>query len=370
MRKLILFTLLLVVCFSVSAQDIRDPRIFIPPIEGVGRPADNAYFYRQLSSEVVFLYYSLVRSERFSDYTLKAVIWPLIVSEEPAVVPTPVPRRPNPAPGTREFFSWEVNENILFFDPSADTVVVPEPDIPAEITNFTLVLELIDNYTGKNIGQQRLDFTTIDVQVRDLLSVLVYNLLSGLPDVDETYDWRENWFFLETSLLWSPRIYYRDNTHLINPDVPPIYNLENYGARAALELQFLSFMSFGIGLQIISDNFEISDTVQHNDVMLELPLAVKLVFKPANKIMIEPYCGLNYNFSLTNTTETSRAGWFYGMQLGIKAGAGMIVLDSRYMMDFQMSTLTVNNQNYDRNSAQVAFGYKIGFARKRSLLDY
>ena len=375
MKKFIFGLLILIITFPLFAQDIREARIFVPPVTGYGRAGDNAYFYRQLTSEVVLQYYGLVRSQRFCDYILRAEIVPFGHEEPKAVreVRSPVPDNPLPPlnniPGTREYFSWEIDNNIYFYDTTGDDnyepnvmpVYNPGTQEIKDDYEFILNIELINNLTNELLGEQQLVYAAVDASVGDLLSILVFNMLAGIPDIEETNDWHDKWIFLETSFLWAPRIYIEDNIET--------YNWTNFGLRAAFEFHFSGFMSFGAGAQIVQDKL-VLDAVEYNDLILEFPIALKFVFKPANHFVLEPYAGISFNVSLLNTTIPSVSSWFAGLQFGIKAGQGMIVIDPRYSQDIETSEFPGKNNSYYRNSMQIGIGYKIGFFLKRSILDY
>ena len=374
MKKLIFVVFLLIIALPVHTQVIREARVYVPPVAGHGRLSDKAFFYRQLTSEVVFQYYALVRSQRVCDYILRAVIVPFGMgeAEEFEEIVSPIPENPFPPvrnkKGVREYFSWEVRDNIYFYDASGednyDPNAVQSTDEPFIITDgqeFSLKLELINNVTGETLGKQQLVFTTVDASVGDLLSIQVYNMLAGIPDIEETYDWRDNWLFLEASFLWAPRIYTEENQSI---------NWINFGLRLAFEFHFIDFLSLGIGSQFVQDWVVSNRYGEFRDLILETPISLKGVFKPAEQFVIEPYGGIALNFSLMNATKPPAASWFAGLQFGVKAGPGMIVIDPRFSMDFGKSSLVGTPVVYQRDSMQIGIGYKMGFFLKRSVLDY
>ena len=185
MRK-IFFLLLLIVCLPVFGDDVRKARIFVPPIAGTGKQGDNAFFYRYFTSEVVSQNYPQARSQRASDYILKGSIVPLTEGVElSSRSASPVPRRPNPplesASGSREYFSWEINDNIFFYDTSGEDNYDPYA-VSANRPEFVLILELIDNVTGDLQEKQQLIYSAVDASVGDKLSITVYNMLIGISN--------------------------------------------------------------------------------------------------------------------------------------------------------------------------------------------
>jgi len=372
MKKLVFVILMFITALPISAQVIREARVYVPPVSGHGRLSDKAFFYRQLTSEVVFQYYSLVRSQRVCDYILRAVIVPFGMEEEEfEEIVSPIPINPLPPVsnkrGVREYFSWEVNNNLYFYDASGEDNYDPnaakqdESFVIADGQEFSLRLELINNITGDTLGKQQLVFTTVDASVGDLLSIQVYNMLAGIPDIEETYDWRDKWLFLEASFLWAPRIYIQANQSV---------NWLNFGLRLAFEFHFVDFLSLGIGSQFVQDWVVSKKYGEFRDLILETPISIKGVFKPAEQFILEPYGGIALNFSLMDATKPSTASWFAGLQFGVKAGPGMIVIDPRFSMDFEESSLVGTPIKFQRNSMQIGIGYKMGFFLKRSILDY
>jgi hypothetical protein len=342
------------------------------------------FFFRQLTSEVVHQYFSLVRSQRVSDYILKGAIVPFThqpqTRTQRQATTNPVPPILMPPlsfiPGTREFFSWEINDDILFFDSAGEDISLanePAPVIPVtplvidENQEFYFRLELIDNLTGTIIARQQFIYLGVDNNVRDMISVLVYNMLSGIPDIEITNYWRDNLFFVEGSLLWAPRIYTNnDPTMVVNQSV----NLMNFGIRTSMELHFTNYMSFGTGFQLAQDWIMIGDD-EYLDLLFELPLSLKFVLKPGEHYMLEMYGGIGYNFSLINRTIPSLSSWHLGFQIGVKAGSsGMIVIDSRFFSDLEESSLPGIDFNYMRRGLYIGVGYKYGFFLKRSMRDF
>jgi hypothetical protein len=131
-------------------------------------------------------------------------------------------------------------------------------------------------------------------------------------------------------------------------------------------------MSISAGAQITQDLITISGVDEEfSDLLLEVPLALKLVFKPTDYFRLEPYGGISFNYSLLGTTEPSSLSWFAGLQFGIRAGAGMLVIDPRFFMDFEDSALSGRDIGYQRICIYLGVGYKIGIIPKRPIrLDY
>lgn len=353
--------------FSLFAQTYREAKIYIPPIIGTGTMEDNAFFFKQLAYEVILQYHSLVRSRNGSDFILMGTIAPYTGEDDfPADLPEesefsgrgPVPARPIPdirnIDGNHEFFSWEVEGNLLFFDASGGDNYNPEKvEEPAPERNESVfTLELIESSSGKIVARQYLIYKMPDPSVGELVSVLVYYMLSGIPDIEETDNWRSNFLFVNLSGIWSPEFYL---------DQKQPANWINFGASLFAEFRFTDLLSAGLGVQFVK---EVEN--EYDDFILEIPLAVKLVFEPINNFQIEPYAGGSLNLSLTGTTQPFHLSVFLGIQFGIRAGPGMVTIDPRLSIVPEESSI----ENW-RYRFQISVGYKFGFFPKRAVLrDY
>jgi len=330
LKKTAVLFLLTLASFSLFAQNFRELKIYVPPIDGEGVQGDNAYFYGRLSYEVAFQKHSLVRALRGSDFTIKGSI--ITLEKMLSVVGV----------NSNSYYDARIRSN--------DSLVFN--------------VELLNSATGEVIGDQYVIYNRIDSSVERYVSTIVYNLLSGIPDIEIIEDWRDRWVFLEATALWAPRIY-RGKYDSVN--------WANFGLRLAVDVQFLNFLALDAGISFIQDRVVVSATEgEFRDLILEIPIALKAVIKPRNNyLMIEPYGGISINSSLMEFTKPSTLSWFAGTQLGIKAGPGMLVIDPRFTMDFSKSYINnANKVQYQRYMLQIGLGYKIGFFRKKPKLDY
>jgi len=339
-KKYLILLPLLLFGFSLFAQTSRETKIFVQPVTGTGRQGDISFFYGRLCNEVVFQYYVLVRNRLNSDFMIRSSIKPFVEEDESRTA----------ADEKDTLRTRETVENN-----SSDTEAANE---------FVFTVELINTETGRNIGGQRLIYTsTSDASVGNLISIIVYNLLSGIPIIGEMDDWRDKWLFLGLNGIWAPRIYTGERQSA---------SWANFGLGITAEFHFLDFMSFGIEPQLVQDWVVVSESSgeAYTDLMLEIPLLVKFVLKSFDNFAVEPYLGASFNFSLTGTTEPSLCSWRAGIQLGIKAGPGMIIIDPRFSMDFTKSVIVSNQVEYSRLMINVALGYKFGLIQKNTARNY
>jgi hypothetical protein len=376
MRKFPLFLALFLACFSLYGQTLREARIYVPPIDGAGRTADNDYFFRQLIYEIILQYHTTAKSLRDSDYTLKGTIEPVNgePEEEPVVIQdstySPVPDRPVPPVrnsfGRREFFSMDTGGEIYFFDTSGEdnSRAPPAPPVKdsASLQNtqeegekYYFILEISDSKTGEILENQSIIFIRPDASVKELLSTVVYNMLSGIPEILMQNESRNESIFFEIGIIWTPRIYYGGYESI---------NWLNFGVKFGLEFQILKFMAVGAGAQITLDRID-NDAGDFRDLQLEAPVSIRYVQKLGEKYIIEPYAGAAWNYSLGGLTQPSMFSWFAGFQFGMKAGSGMIIFEPRFSMDFFDSVLLEDDTEYGRYCIQLGIGYKYNAFQKK-----
>jgi len=386
MKKFIVLLLLILTGFSLFAQTYREGRIFIQPViettvTGTGQTGANSYFFQRLTYETVLQYHTLAANPNDADYILKGTLGPFTgienifeiiapvngiepVSADSAVSPvmpsaTPVPEHANPpvqnTEGRREFFSWETdNEYILFYGSAGDSNYEQPPPVveivnPQDVQEYIFTLELIDNLTGEVIGRQYIIYDTIDASINDYLSVIIFNMLAGIPRFEIPDDLREQWLFFDLSVLWLSHIY-------LNQSLPN--DFLNFGFRLSADFHFTDFLAIGLGVQIARESIN-----GKTGITATLPVALKYIYKPGDSLMIEPYTGISFNYSIRS--DSSPYSWFAGCQIGIAAeDYGFFTIDPRFSVDFTKSTL-----GDTRVVFEVGIGYKFGYFPKRSSAD-
>jgi len=367
------------VCFSLYGQVTREPKFYIAPIEGFGRETDNDYIHKRLTYEVILQYHTVVKLKYDSDFIFKGTIElsdeMTSGSSEQVVIKTdnnnPVPGNPIPPIsneyGRREFFSMVYGDKFYFFDSTGTDNTIRsavketeslEPDAQKKEKKYYLNLELIDNRTEEVISKQNFVFVNADASVDKLISTVISSLLSDISNVPLLIgDSRDRWIYIETSALYTPRIYYEgiDSTSFLG-----------FGVKLGLEFHFLKFLSLGAGVQVTWEQIEISDNTV-TDFLLEVPLSLKYGLKLSDKFALEPYGGASINFSLGDTIQPSMFSWFAGVQFGIKdkKETGMFVFDLRFAMDFANPSIPDESIEYQRYCFQVGIGYKFGFFQRR-----
>jgi hypothetical protein len=372
MRKFVLSAMFFLVCLSVFGQPSdRELKLFVLPIAGYGKEKDNDYFFKQLAYEVFFQHHTAVESKDQSNYIFKGTIEPVSGVPVKEIPPDPSAEKDkygalleraqppvNNSSGRREFFSIEKDEEIYFLDQAGDVNSSLEIKAQAQEEGYFFILEMLDSGTGELLGRKKLLFYVTDASVGKLVSVIVYDLLSNIPQLPpKRGDSRDRWLYFEISALWMPRIYYNGYDKI---------NLLGFGMKFGMELHFISFMSLGAGAQVTQDIIS-SGGADYQELTMEIPASIKFTLKIEDKYALEPYGGAALNYSLGNKIEHSKYSWFAGVQLGIKdiSETGMFVIDPRFSMDFYDSAVPSANIEYRRYCVQLGFGYKFGAIQKK-----
>jgi len=206
---------------------------------------------------------------------------------------------------------------------------------------------LIDSGTGDVLGKKKILYSSPDAYVSKLVSIVVRDLLSDIPDTPpkRVSSGGDKWLYLEGSILLAPKFYSNSKS---DPD------LFCFGVKLGAEFRFLDFMSASTGAQITqNDDFTLTD------FLLEVPIVLRFIIKLDKKFELEPFGGTAINFSLKEKSPSPYYSWFMGVQFGIKDKneKGMIFVEPRFSMDF-------NNDN--RYCIQLGFGYKFGLFPKRN----
>ena len=309
---------------SVSAQQaaFRETKIYVPPIDGTGIIDDMAYFYKQITGEITRQFRTLGKTRRTSDYVITGRLMPL--------------------------YEAEIDRSAL---PSG-----------SENDGHILYLELFNNDIGEIIATQFITYSVPDETTEESLSVIIYNMLSGIPDLLEgtaSYEtWRNKWLYASLNFLWVPRVYNGLYQSL---------NIASVGAEAMVDFQFLPFLSLKLGAEVTQDWISVYSSTgeAYTDMILDIPAALAFVFRPQEIFMLEPYIGINYNISLTNVTQPYPLSWMAGVEWGIKLGYGILTIDPRFSMDFGRSFVINRQVEYWRYTIYLGLGYKIGFIDRK-----
>jgi len=318
LKKTAFFLFLALACGSLWAQAYREVKIYVPPLDGVGFIDDMALFYKKITGEIVMQYRTLGKARVLSDYVITGKVMP--IAEEEIELP---------------------------------------PD--SEDDEYVLYVELFDNAQNVAIGEQFITFTIPDENTERALSVILYNLLSAIPDVMELYgeedNWRNRFVYFGLCFLWNPRVY--TATH-------QAVNIAQVGAEFVTDVHILSFLSARIGAELSQDWVVVLPNekgLATMDMIIQFPLSIAYVLRPFQNIMMETYLGASFNLSLQKTTNTYPFSWHAGVEFDIRLGPGILTIDPRFSQDIGGSSLP-DGQGYWRYTIHLGIGYKLGFFKR------
>jgi hypothetical protein len=309
MKKNIIWLLLLYSSFSLYAQS-NTAAVFVPSVTGTGsKPGDNEYFYKQLIAEVTYQKFNLAKAKKDAEFSLVGTL-----SEHPDY-----------------------------------------------LRQYVLHLAIVDNKTNKSRSDGELVYENPE-DIKDLFPSLVYTLLFTIPEGAGKDNWRNQWMYAGVSAFWTPRIYTSESAST---------HLANFGGGLFSEYHLLNFLSVGAGFELASDLTKVYAKIGENysNVLLEIPVYIKFVFKPGDYFLIDLYGGVHLNLPFEKTTEPPVISWLIGVQYGVKAGPGVLFIDPRFSMDIGESLMdrdsAFKDLSFQRYILHLGIGYKLGFFTKR-----
>jgi hypothetical protein len=130
-------------------------------------------------------------------------------------------------------------------------------------------------------------------------------------------------------------------------------------------------LSLGAGFEYASDLIRVSPNAGENygNMLLEIPVFVKFVFKPGGYVIVEPYTGIQFNIPFDKTILPPLMSWLIGLHYGVKTGPGILFIDPRITFDIGKSGMDPDSPfkdiSFQRNIIHLGIGYKFGFFTKR-----
>ena len=315
-KKIIFILLIFRAVFTVSAQTRQGVSVFVPQITGVGsKPDDNSHFYKQLIFELSVQNLGITQTLKDADYSL---------------IGTLVPNK-----GNKDWLSGK--------------------------EQYSFRLELQDNKTGKIIADGELIYETPE-DLNNLFPSMVNTLISTIPEKGIENEWRNKLLYLGGAGFWTPRIYDGDNqsTYFIN-----------FGGGIYAEYHFINIMSVEAGFELAADWVTVAaNNVSNNrNLLLEIPVMIKLVIKPDSHFMLEPYVGAHFNVPFYTTTKPPLISALLGFQYGVKTGPGILFIDPRFSLDIGESAVEappgISAPSFQRYIIHLGVGYKFGILQKK-----
>jgi hypothetical protein len=201
-------------------------------------------------------------------------------------------------------------------------------------------------------------------ETNEYLPLLVFTMLANIsvPEAEPTpaavidNAWQRKWFYVGAGAIWTPRVYEGEFQSA---------SLYNFGGGVFLEWRDLNILSISAGAEVVQDWIAISAANQKEvkGFVLELPVLVKLVFRPSRYFMLEPYGGVQLNLPLGGDGQVPP---FFsitaGLQYCAKAGPGAFFIDGRAAVDMGKSMLEpADSRGFQRFAIKLGVGYKFGF---------
>lgn len=219
---------------------------------------------------------------------------------------------------------------------------------------YVLHLSLIDNIEERIMVEEELYYTTT-LDLSEWLRVILFTMLSNIPlpelgtRVAED-PWRYKWLYLGATVDW-------DNRRYINGPYTSVR--DGVAGRLFVEFHFLDFASLEGGMGLARDQ-PVYDGAEHVALTLEGFGLLKVVFKPFNYFMLEPYGGVIFNFQISPIVTVPPLAWAAGFQAGLRMGPGLFVVDTRFALDLGLSSIGTEIE-FARQLVRVGLGYKFGF---------
>ena len=248
-----------------------------------------------------------------------------------------------------------VMEMIAAITPASEEYV---PDQDTEKTDEHDIVHVPDQDTEKadehdivHVPDQDSDKTAEPVQKLYELTEFVNS------NVSELYDWRNKKWYFSGTVAWAPRAYIGEYLSAFFP---------NACIGVAAEFHFKDRFSVEAGLAVTTDwvALDPAGDADFRDLILEIPVSFRYVFKPSTHFMLEPYAGLIFNIAFYGTIKPPPVSWMAGFQYGVKAGPGIIIIDPRFSMDITKTRLNEiygYKAEFDRIKIYMSAGYKFSF---------
>jgi len=176
---------------------------------------------------------------------------------------------------------------------------------------------------------------------------------------DDEVDWRDKFLYLNMCIVWIPKVYTASSSS---------YNIVSVGVELLADVHPISFLSVRVGAELSQDLIVVHSSEIMSDMILDFPVSVAYVFSPKPNIMLEPYLGVNLNFSLQGVTSPYHFSWNAGAELSLKTALGTLMVDPGFSRDFGKSSLKTypngEELEYWRSTIHLGIGFKIGIMNR------
>jgi hypothetical protein len=365
MKQWAVWALLLCIGIPLAAQNQPNVTVYVEPVIGTDSgPEDIEYFNRLIPEKLEEQNFSVVRTPQLADYTLTGTI----VRQKTSDAQEPFFEQGTPYGNDEQL--PDSSADLLFTYGGASGGRLP--------SMYILHLTLLDNGTGETVDKLDL-FYTAPNEIDELILLQINSLLNiagtrppsrgNIPPVIivSSDGWRNRTWYFGGQAFWTPRVYEGNSTSTYYTNFGGGLFAEYHFLKLATgKREFLKFFAAGTGIELVPDWVADTDLPDDNywDCVLEIPVLIKGVFKPASYFALSPYAGVNLNLALLRKTKPPLFAWKLGFQYGVKAGPGIIVIDPWFSMDMGKSSLAAErigeSGQYQRYMMHIAIGYKYG----------
>jgi len=333
----IVLLLLLSAAFSLHAQSKNTISIFFSTITGISyRPEDNKTLAGMLTTELSERKYTMINTPEGADYLMYGTI--SLYDENEDYISKIAPN-----------ITYTYNDGLLYNN-------------YGQLYILQLVMKKVD--TGDIILHNILYLTIEDIY--PVFPLLMSNLALHVGGMSTDNRWDDSWLHLGVSVFWTPRVYFGSREGL--QSVP----FDNFGGGVSAELHFWKHLSLEAGLEIAPDRIGYTNSETYQNIMLEIPFALKYIAKPTQYFKLAPYAGVHFNIPLFRITKSPPVAWMVGVTGGVRVGKGMIFMEPRFSMDIGRSKLYSDTgedayilADYQRYIVHVGIGYKHSFFTKK-----
>jgi len=253
-----------------------------------------------------------------------------------------------------------------------------EEPAPPDEKQFVLQIDLIRNEDDVNMVSFSFLFNDVD-EMYDFNLYLLYEAMASIP-ITKAYDvaaaeegdfWRNKWLYIRASFDYPISFYELLEPKQLNNSSPLwSYHLDHAiipfpGATLGLELQYLSWMSTEVDINIYFGNPVSKSLIPTITVQQKFPI------KPTKIFMLEPYLAVSFPMETSSAVKQFPVvGTGGGFQLGVKGGnMGAFFLDINFiyfigdvvMKNTYYPTDSTQDVHYRRFTLGLGIGYKIGF---------
>ena len=384
MKIKLFFTLFIFTSAFLFAQYNVKPTYYVTNVMGTGNaPGDNTFLANLMEMEIRIRDYTVTENPREADYTLTGIIRPFpgpqrfvffmavrdtktgvdileqnvvynyveeVIESFPLLMYNLFANIPGIALTIAEALPDPVFLNPLISEPEAppDTEDLPDDEAIPEDPPIPEIEPIEPRLAVQTVflNPSSQPITIPEGQV-------VYITTKAESEPDDA--WRNKHLYFTACGLWSPRLYTGDSDSV---------HISNFGFLLTAEWNFWRFLSLGAGVEFSGD-WIVTNDASYRDIILEVPVTLRGVFRPFNYFLIEPYLGAHLNVTLTRATYPSLISWLAGFQYGVKTGPGLIVVDIRFSTDL-FPSYVADQLEYRRTILRLGIGYKIGlFDKKR-----